>query len=147
MKTCPECEAVILAAADVCPDCGHDFEIVRERKKHDAKPLAAPLLSSDVSDWLPVTRVEYRRHTKPGSPDSLRVDYVCGLTRYSDWVCFEHGGYAAAKAARWWLQRAPDPVPTRVGEALARVDEVDAARAIRIRKDGQYWRVVQVRFA
>jgi DNA repair protein RadD len=147
MKTCPECEAVILAAADECPQCGHDFEIVRERKKHDAQPLAAPMLSSEVSDWLPVSSITYHRRTKPGSPDSMRVDYHCGLTRYSEWICFEHGGYAAAKAARWWLGRIDAPVPTLTATALDRAGQLERPRAIRIRKDGQFWRVVQVRFS
>jgi DNA repair protein RadD len=147
MKTCPECEAVILAATDICPQCGHDFEIVRERKKHAPVAEAAPLLSADLSDWLPVKAVTYHRHTKPGSPDSMRVDYHCGLARYSEWICFEHGGYAATKAARWWLQRTDMPVPKLTATGLDNSGQLDRPHAIRIRRDGQFWRVMQARFA
>ena len=77
----------------------------------------------------------------------MRVDYHCGLARYSEWVCLEHGGYAAAKAARWWGQRSPYDPPMTVSSALADIELLDKPHAIRIRRDGQYWRVVQTRFA
>jgi DNA repair protein RadD len=147
MKDCPECNAIILAGLLACPHCGFEFDITRERKQHEAVATAAPLLSADVSDWLPVSSVTYHRHTKPGSPDSMRVDCHAGLARYSSWQCFEHGGYAAAKAARWWAQRASDPIPTTISEALSRSDEIESPAAIRIRRDGQWWRIVQERFS
>lgn len=147
MKDCPECNAIILAGLLACPHCGFEFDITRERKQHEAVATAAPLLSADMSDWLPVKAVTYHRHTKPGSPDSLRVDYHCGLARYSEWVCVEHGGYAAAKAARWWHQRHDEEVPDTVSCALILAPDLDRPHAIRIRRDGQYWRVVQVRFS
>jgi DNA repair protein RadD len=75
------------------------------------------------------------------------VDYHCGLARYSEWVCFEHGGYAAAKAARWWTQRSSRADPPTVSAALQASSDLDVPHAIRVRRDGQYWRVVQVRFA
>lgn len=147
MKECPECRAIILAGLSMCPDCGHDFEITRERKQHAAAAVSTPLLSADLSDWLPVSAVTYHMHTKPGSPDSMRVDYHCGLARYSEWVCFEHGGYAAAKAARWWSGRTDRPVPAIIEDALSWAAYLDKPHAIRVRRDGQYWRVVQARFA
>jgi DNA repair protein RadD len=35
----------------------------------------------------------------------MRVDYYSGLLRVaSEWVCFEHTGYARQKAEQWWIK-------------------------------------------
>jgi DNA repair protein RadD len=165
VKECPSCHTIIPAASLECPQCGHEWEIERERAKHSARPDAAPLLSSQVSDWLPVTTVNYHEHRKPGSPPSLRVDYYCGFARYSEWVCFEHQGYACTKAEKWWLGRAvpgvnPCPrgtpyrceVPDTVDRALFWRSNLEARgqfmtpTAIRIRPDGKFFKIVAVRF-
>lgn len=150
MKECPECRSIIPAGCMTCPDCGHEWEIPRERKQHSAKADAVPLLSSQVSDWLPVTRIEYREHRKPGKPPSLRIDYWCSLARYSDWVCLEHEGYPRKKAEAWWRQRTDphEPVPSDVAEALLIAEDggLREPDAIRVRPDGQYFRIVAARF-
>ena len=65
-------------------------------------PTASTLaiLSGKRDRWVEVTSVTYRQHTKQGSPPSLRVEYHCGLVIHSEWVCFEHQGYARLKARR-----------------------------------------------
>ena len=57
----------------------------------------------------PIDRARYARHQKPGSPDSLRAEYWCGLRIAAcEWVCLDHQvGFARAKAERWWAQRNP----------------------------------------
>jgi DNA repair protein RadD len=148
VKVCPECQAEIFAGLTQCPHCGFEFEMERERSKHDTKPDLAPLLGSVVSDWLPVTRVDYRRHVKPGSPDTLRVDYWCGMTRYSEWVCFDHEpeSYPRKKAERWWRHRSDLPCPDSVGESLDVIDECKGnIEAVRVRRDGKFWRIVAVK--
>jgi DNA repair protein RadD len=32
-----------------------------------------------------------------GKPDSVKVTYYCGLTGVSEWLCPDHGGYAASR--------------------------------------------------
>jgi hypothetical protein len=55
--------------------------------------------------WHDITKVGYAWHSKEGKPDSLRVDYYSGLLRVaSEWVCFEHTGYARQKAEQWWVR-------------------------------------------
>ena len=63
-------------------------------------------------EWQEVRDVEYRRHRKPGAPDSLRVDYLVGAKVVSEWVCVEHSGYAREKAVAWWRQRGDARHPT-----------------------------------
>jgi DNA repair protein RadD len=50
----------------------------------------------------------------------MRVDYKVGWHEYkSEWVCFEHTGYARRKAVAWWKRRSPEPVPETAEEAVA----------------------------
>ena len=49
----------------------------------------------------------------------MRVDYRVGFNNYrSEWVCFEHTGYARAKAEAWWRARSRDPFPESSDQAV-----------------------------
>ncbi len=41
------------------------------------------------------------------------------MTTTSEWVCFEHGGYARRKAEIWWRKRCKEPVPETVEQAVS----------------------------
>ena len=123
-KECPECQAVISAGYARCPECGYEFP-PPERQKHDAKAATAGVLSGQVTDTeYEILDVRYSVHTKrdapPDAPKTMRVDYRIGqFTSVSEWVCFEHSGYARWKAAAWWKARSFDPVPATAEEAVA----------------------------
>jgi DNA repair protein RadD len=122
-KECPSCQAVIAAGFTTCPQCGYVFP-PPERQQHDPKASEAGILSGQVSTTkLQVEDVYYGIHTKRGAsedaPRTLRVDYRVGWHEYkSEWVCFEHEGYARQKAIAWWRKRSPDPVPDSVERAI-----------------------------
>jgi len=122
-KECPECQAVIAAGFARCPQCGYEFP-PPERTKHDAKASEAGVLSGQVTTTkYRVQDVIYSVHTKRGAsdddPKTLRVDYKVGWHEYkSEWVCFEHEGYARQKAIAWWRRRSPDPVPDTAQRAV-----------------------------
>jgi DNA repair protein RadD len=124
VKECPECHALIAAGYARCPDCGHAFP-PPERPKHDATASEAGILSGQVTTaTYPVRDVRYRVHTKrgagPDAPRMLRVDYEVGWQQdQSEWVCFEHSGYARQKAEAWWRRRSTAPVPDTAQQALA----------------------------
>jgi DNA repair protein RadD len=123
-KECPECQSVIAAGYARCPDCGYEFP-PSERGKHDAKASSAGILSGQVTTTRYVVEdVFYSVHKKRGAPEdaprTIRVDYKVGWHEYkSEWVCFEHTGYARAKAVAWWKQRSQEPVPETAEEAVA----------------------------
>jgi DNA repair protein RadD len=123
-KECPECHSVIAAGYARCPDCGHEFP-PPERGKHDAKASSAGILSGQVTTTSYTVRdVFYSVHRKRGAPEdaprTMRVDYKVGWHEYkSEWVCFEHTGYARQKAVAWWRQRSCEPVPETAEEAVA----------------------------
>jgi DNA repair protein RadD len=123
-KECPECHSVIAAGYARCPDCGYEFP-PPERGKHDAQASSAGILSGQVTITKYAVRdVYYGVHKKRDAPDNaprtMRVDYKVGWHEYkSEWVCFEHTGYARQKAVAWWRQRSQEPVPETAEEAVA----------------------------
>jgi len=123
-KECPECRSVISAGYAVCPDCGYEFS-PPEKPKHDANASNAGILSGQVTDTaFDVLDVTYSVHTKRDAPDdapkTMRVEYRVGLDYWvSEWVCFEHTGFARRKAEQWWMLRSPDPIPNSAEEAVA----------------------------
>lgn len=142
-KECPECRALIAAAYAACPACGYEFP-PPERQPHDAKASTAAVLSGAVTvETFAVQEVFFSVHTKRGAgddaPKSLRVDYKVGWHRHkSEWVCFEHAGFARQKAVAWWKARSREPVPTTAAEAVAVADAGGLAvtKAITVRSVG-----------
>ena len=122
-KECPECRTVIAAGYSVCPQCGHEFP-PPERNQHDAKASEAGILSGQVTDTeYEVRDISYSVHTKRGAPEdapkTMRVDYRLGFDHWqSEFICFEHTGYARQKAIFWWRRRSPDPVPKTAEQAI-----------------------------
>jgi len=149
-KECPECHAVIHAAYSVCPECGHEFPPPK-REKHEPTASSEGILSGQSSrSEERVSEVSYHVHYKrdaPDAPPTMRVEYRCGFnTWFREWVCFEHTGYARAKAEQWWRARSREPVPSSVEEAveLAEAGALAPTLAITVeRKAGEkYDRVV-----
>jgi len=121
-KECPACRALIAPAYSNCPLCGHEFP-PPERKKHESQASKAGVLSGEVTDCeYEVRDITFGVHTKKSAdestPKTLRVDYRLGLDYWvSEWICFEHTGWARRKAEQWWKARSPDPPPETAQEA------------------------------
>jgi DNA repair protein RadD len=122
-KECPQCHSVIATGYAHCPDCGYAFP-PPERQVHESKASAAGVLSGQVTlTTHRISDVYYSVHTKrdarEGDPQTMRVDYKIGWHEYkSEWVCFEHSGFARQKAVAWWKRRSPDPVPDSAERAV-----------------------------
>jgi DNA repair protein RadD len=142
-KECPECQSVVATGYSHCPDCGFKFP-PPEREQHDAKATTSGILSGQVTetefDVLDITyHVHHKRDASDDAPKTMRVDYRLGLDyRVSEWICFEHSGWARKKAEHWWQQRSPDPPPENAYEAvglaeagaLARTDTVTVSSTV-----------------
>jgi DNA repair protein RadD len=143
-KVCPKCESIITLSAAECPDCGYEFPTRVVKIAPTAATL--PVLSPKVQ-WLPVDGVSYSRHDKLDGLPSLKVTYSCGLKSYSEWVCFEHQGYARQKAVDWWCKRAAGfAVPHSVDEAIAGATHLASPSEISVRPSGRYVEVFGHRF-
>ena len=139
-KECPDCHAVIHAAYANCPECGHAFP-PPQRQQHDAEASSEGILSGQetVTEY-PVQETHYAVHIKRDAPEdaprTMRVEYRIGWNKYiSEWVCFEHTGYARGKAETWWRQRSNDPVPMSVDEAVAMAEagSLASTQAVHVR--------------
>jgi DNA repair protein RadD len=99
-----------------------------------------------------VDRVSYSIHKKPGSPDSLRVDYWHGLRVVArEWVCVEHHGFAGEKARGWWWKRTQAACPGTVAEALEWIDQEGTSNilephAITVNESGQWPEIIKFQF-
>lgn len=143
-KVCPECESILPIAACECPDCGYEFPPPDVKIAPTASTLA--ILSGKRDRWVEVTSVTYRKHTKQGSPPSMRVEYHCGLAIHREWVCFEHQGYARLKAEGWWQRRSVAPLPQTVDEAISGSASLLRPSHIFVRMNGQFTEVAKYRF-
>jgi DNA repair protein RadD len=151
VKECPGCQALVPTGCARCPECGFLFP-EPERVNHDATASAAPVLSGQAAEKrCEVLETFYSVHTKRGAaddaPKTMRVEYKVGFNTFvSEWLCFEHEGYAWRKAAGWWRRRSPDPVPGTAAEAvdLARQGRLAPTHAITVRRPAgeEYDRVV-----
>jgi DNA repair protein RadD len=93
-------------------------------------------------EWLDVDAVSYGRGQKEGKPDSIRVTYYCGMTRISEWLCPDHGGYAASRytARKSALRASADGTDAALAECAFWVKP----SKIRVKPDGKYFQIVQL---
>ncbi|OAZ72412.1 51.5 kDa protein [Acetobacter pasteurianus] len=152
-KECPECKTSLPIHIMDCPTCGYAFP---PPEKEDARLYASdlPALSTQIKPQrVQVTDVRYRRHkSRSEKPDSLCVEYTCGLSEFKEWVCIDHTGYARTKAVQWWAKaRKPElagqPAPYTLDEALSRVSELRMPSEIEVKKTGKYFEVTRQFYA
>jgi DNA repair protein RadD len=123
IKECPNCHEVIHAAYSKCPECEFVFESDRD-VSHEKEASTEEVLSGkaevneyDVKDV--VYHYHIKRNAKPTDLPTMRVEYQLGLGhRQSEWLCFEHTGYARNKAEAWWRKRSNEPVPNTIQQAI-----------------------------
>ena len=156
MATCEECRESFSRAVRVCPVCGWEIpkqEIERleaaerEKRLHGSKASNRSILSTEP-ETHPVDAVHVSRHQKPGSPDSLRIQYRCGLSMFREWVCLDHDGFAGRKARQWWARRFGDKEAKTITVSAALEDMflgqrlLDYTKTITVRRDGRHFEVV-----
>ena len=143
-KICPVCQTYNALSASQCISCG--FEWPKPEPKHSSVADDAPIMVRDVPKWIPVNDVHLDEHFKSDAPLSLRVEYLCGLQTYREWVCLEHKGFARGKAEAWWRSmNGKLPEPKTVKEAMARAGELDMPTHVAVARDGKFWRVIGCR--
>lgn len=141
VKKCPECEAYNPIAALVCIECG--FQFPPRELNHGTKAYKGAITSDQVeSVWVDVDEVIYSRWKKEGKPDSIRVQYMCGLIWVSEWLCPDHGGYAASRyVAR---MKSLDATALTTAEALVECADWVKPSRIKIKPNGKFHEIVQL---
>jgi DNA repair protein RadD len=151
LAKCGNCENVFSRAVKACPACGTEIppaqreafeaEEKRERTLHDGKAQSGMILAKPR--WLDVIGVTLRLHRKAGKPDSVRVEYFCGLTIIKEWLLLDHGTYGSARAHKWLSDRGL-PRYESSAEMLADCSGqmvADVVKKILVRYEGKYLRV------
>lgn len=156
MAVCQECRESFSRAVRVCPACGWEIppqeitrleECERERRMHGEKASNKSILSNEP-ETVRVDTVFVSRHRKPGSPDSLCVQYRCGLSMFREWVCLDHEGLPGHKGQTWWRKRFPRTNKDRITVEAALSDLflgqalLEWTKTITVLRRGKYFEVV-----
>jgi len=108
VKECPKCQALLHPTAKVCDVCGHEFKFKANISKTADE---TEVVRTSIAEWYKIDQVSYAIHKKAGRPDTLKVTYRVGLSTFSEWICFDHDGYAKHKADNWVWFRSPNGMP------------------------------------
>lgn len=142
-KRCPACGALCMPQQRYCYECSYSF--INESLENKASDKH--MLSSDapIND-MEVIGMDLAVHFKRGddqAPPTLRVTYYGLGESYSEWICFEHKGFAYDKACAWHNKRLPNyPMPQSVGDARQLPYPMPAS--IKWRQEGKYTRILEV---
>ena len=135
MRVCPNCDHSTPMELPSCTNCGHEFfsERIVAIAETAARGLDVVSSRNKIPDWIPVDKIELRKHQgRNGKPDTLRVDYICGLQAYPEWL-------GEQKMARYYRDAMKTP-PESITEALN--NGAPAPQKIMVRKRGDYFDVI-----
>jgi DNA repair protein RadD len=156
MATCVNCRESFSRAVGCCPACGWEIpkpelerleKVEREKRLHSDHASKRSILS-DVPETHEVNKVYVNRHVKYDGPDSLRVQYGCGETTFTEWICLDHDGPIGTQAQVWWRNRFQVKGNHRVTVDEACEDMFLAqalnewTKTVTVRRDKKYWRVI-----
>lgn len=137
-----------------CIQCGAEFTF---EVKFNHTAANTPLLRRSQNDTLgayekpvleehKVTRVTYELHKKEGKPDSIRVNYYCGLRRFSHYILPEHGGAPRHRSEDWWARHGGGLLPTTTAVARGMIDQLRTPRTITVWMKQTYPQVMDWKF-
>lgn len=142
LKECPVCHLFVHAGLRECPDCGHEFpeRVVQIEPTHKGGAL---LKSELTAEWVDVDSATAHVHKKTGRPDSVRIEYKCGLNKYKEWIFPEADNERAAYFYHKWCRDAGIEDPPRTVAKFVFDFDIPVPTRIEIRPDGKYIRVTR----
>lgn len=156
MAICQKCRESFSRAIRKCPACGWEIPVQeierleqeeRVRRMHGDKVSDKAILSSEPETHS-VDEIIVSRHRKQDSPDSIKIQYRCGLSIFRQWVCLDHDGPAGQIAQQWWrgILGITGKQKITVNEALCDLFLAnklkDTIKTITVRRNGKYLEVV-----
>ena len=133
LKECEECYEIVHIAVKFCPNCNHEF-LFRHNLTQSSKETG--LLTK--SYWHKVIEVEYLNYIGSKGIPILKVSYICGIRRFSEYICLEHDGYARYKARFWWSRRSEEEPPIKVARACELAYTLKKPKEILVNESGRY---------
>jgi DNA repair protein RadD len=70
------------------------------------------------------------------------VDYWSDLQQFSEYICFEHSGFAAKKARDWWRSVLPGEPPITTDQALIHLSQAKMPRQIMVHTNTKFPQVI-----
>jgi DNA repair protein RadD len=149
VKSCPACKSYVPKAATTCPDCGYIYPM--RKLELDLVSSQLDIISKSAKKDRYDTKVLsmwFGNHQKAGKPVPVfKVSYKTPKNIISEYICFEHSGYAREKAVAWWnrmvsgesLRKSP---PRTVDEALFRQLEINQPDLIKVDYSGKFPNIV-----
>ena len=146
-KRCPECNAIHHPSVRICDNCGHEFVFKSDLRLQSTDANIIVRTSSHIQT---VDHVKYRIHERGNNPRSLRVDYVCGLRQFSEYINIEHSDYALHRAIHWIERRLPDDIDiatiSNAFELYQIADRLKIPDKIEITEGGKYAKIKKYLF-
>jgi DNA repair protein RadD len=141
IRICGACGVYNHASARFCCACGQVFEFKNKLFVHAGTD---ELIKTDLPliETFNIDRVIYHKYNKIGSPNMIRVSYYCGLRKYEEFVCLEHGGYAGKRAREWWKERSQQECPANTEEALNLISHLAKPARIKVQTNCKYPKVL-----
>lgn len=151
-RCCPQCDTWSHISVKICAECGYEFpppERVRGEASEAALVAGADQVldlskqpPAPVVDVCGVHRMIVSRHAgKRGKPDTMKVDYFCGLEKFSTWLGVEHdeNSFPRRKAEEWWsLHGGQGECPADIDEAVEVAGDMKRPKWIKVKKSGKY---------
>ena len=146
-KACPECHSILPLSSRQCPDCLYIFPPPKPSYNGTAFDGAVMAIQRKPK-WIKVDGVAYKRHKKEGKPDSVRIEYKCGLKTYKEWLLPEHSGRAKIETDKKIRDRyAPESnLSITTDVILEHSVFLRCPKFILVKQEGKYERVEQVHF-
>lgn len=138
-KRCPVCDHIHHPTVKVCDNCGHKFEF---KVGLNMSSTNSEIIATSKSHWFDVSHVNYTIHKKHNSPDSVKVQYVCGLRYFNEFVFIEHPGYAGHRSKHWARFRG---IEATTSQDLIQAEKKEPKR-IRVDTKGKYPIIVDFEF-
>lgn len=139
IRVCPACDGYNPASARFCWQCQYEFpyKVYMDGRASEAEVMTRSPVEQPAPhvEELDVAKVTYAIHHKEGKPPSLRVTYYVdnGFRMFKEFVCPQHEGTAARRAALWWKDRASSAPPATANEMR------ELANTLRIPKKIRVW--------
>lgn len=154
VRECPECGTYNHISLKCCEECGYEFPVEQKLKEH----ASSDDLVMDFNSLPPPVVKEYGvfrvnqmvagwQAAKPKKWPTVRVDYFCGVRRFSTWVCPEHPGYPQMKAKDWWKAHGGvGPMPETAADLIKVFGDLKAPYYIKVWLNTKYPEIVAYDF-
>lgn len=142
VKECPDCHELLHTSVALCPSCGHEFPRSNPHGTQAADGVIVAAL--EQPKVYAVTEVTYTSHQKPGKPPTVKIEYMCGASFFTEYLPIEDERSFVRKHAVIWCWNRGIQCPDSVSDFLKMADEnkIPTPDTITVKPEGKYWRVI-----